>query len=76
MKQCLETYLENTYFYKKMCTDSLIILCVWKSSYELNSRVKQSKYCLRNSVFLQNDAHEFTDYFVRSEKFIRVELEG
>ena len=46
-------YINNCFFffYKKMRTDSLIILWVRKSSYESNSRGKPSKYLLQIIVF-------------------------
>ena len=46
-----------------MRTDSLIICSVQRSSYESNPRGKPSKYFLENNVFLQKDAHGFTDHF-------------
>ena len=43
--------LKVMFFYKQMCTDSLIISRVQKSSYESNSRGKPSNYFLQNIVF-------------------------
>ena len=46
------TFWKITYFCKKMRTDSLIIFSVQRSSYESNSRGKQSKYFLKNNMML------------------------
>ena len=46
---------ENKCLCENMGMDSLIIVRMRKSSYELNSRGDQSKYCLQKNVLTNND---------------------
>ena len=63
------------YSYKKMRTESLIILHVHKCSYGSISRGAQSNYRI---TFLQQEAHGFTDHFARAEAemSVRVDFDG
>ena len=62
------------YIYKKVRTDSLIILHVRRCSYGSISTGNQSNFKI--TFVLQNDAHGYTDNFARALMSVRVDFEG
>ena len=54
-----ENKRQITYFQKKMCTNSLMILRVWKSSYKLSSRGMQSNYFVQDIVKIHPCIHPY-----------------